>query len=669
VTEKIIKFCDDTIWISYFALATITPLIFSTHNSELFELPKMIFVYFGATIIFFLTAVKFVLQRKIAIPNSLPVIVLVIFLTFQVLSTFFSIDKFTSIFGYPSRLNGGLLSTFAYLTIFAGVLINLSFDKARKLIIAMVLTAFVVSLWGISSNFGKDPSCLVLTGKLTSTCWQKEFNPTLRIFATLGQPNWLASYLVIILPFSIALAINFTQKQPRVFFTVVTLVIFTALVMTTSRAGFLGAAISLGLFLLMQASVWRQTGFKMMKQNLHLLLIMLLGFLLITTIFGTNLISRFGEALTKNQKSTSQSVTGNQQPETSSQQPVVNSAPTESFQIRLIVWQGALKIFQRWPILGSGPETFAYSYYLFRPTSHNQTTEWNFFYNKAHNEFLNYLANSGILGTSAYLAFIIISIITIYRIGKKKSGDAIFFSAAIGAIVGYQITIFFGFSVVTTGLLMFMILAIFIVPAENFQEINLGFLQGKLQKITTVVLAIFGVYVIILVVRIYFADLFFTRAQELDPSTWQSFSAYSNAIGTFPAVNPFYLADYAYENALYVTNTDDPKLAKTLIKNTKISAEKALRVSPNNLIIARKIANAYFLISDDDEESKQEALTVGQRLIKLAPTDPQFYLTFAKIQAGLGQEAEAKKTLMIALSLKPDYQDAQELMTQLTTGN
>ena len=60
---------------------------------------------------------------------------------------------------------------------------------------------------------------------------------------------------------------------------------------------------------------------------------------------------------------------------------------------------------------------------------------------------------------------------------------------------------------------------------------------------------------------------------------------------------------------------------------------------------------------------------MGQKLTQLSPTDPQSYLTLAKIQAGLDQEKEAQKTLETALELKPDYQEAQELLEQLTIDN
>jgi len=662
VSAKISKFIDQAIWFSYLALAIVTPLIFSTKNSELFEVPKMIFVYLAAAIIFFLTLSKFILQGKITVPKNWAIVTFLIFIVIQVLSTLFSIDKFTSIFGYPSRLNGGLLSQFAYFAIFTGAFVNLNSEKSKKLLMAIVTSAFAVTLWGIPAHFGKDPSCLVLTGTLNSSCWQKEFDPTVRIFSTLGQPNWLASYLVLTLPIALAFSLISTQSKIKVSFLAITLVLFTGLIMTTSRAGFLGAAIALGSILLL-------LGFKAIKQNLRLLLLFLLGFILIAVIFGTNLFSRFSEALNK------QPATSNQLPATSYQQPA--TTPTESGTIRIIVWQGALSVFKHWPVLGSGPETFAYSYYLFRPTAHNQTTEWGFFYNKAHNEFLNYLANLGILGTVSYLALIGISVFGLWRFSRKLNSDSILAKAAIGSIFGYQATIFFGFSVVTTQLLMFLIIASFLIPeikpppfysssdseklkvSSRKSSNNIGFF------ISLLTIVIFGLYAITLVGRIYLADLAFAHAER--SSGEQALINYSNAVDIFPATNPFYLANYAYESALYAADTDDPEFTNTLTTQTQALAEKTLSASPNNLITTRKIANAYFLISDYDKEYKQKALGVGQKLTELAPTDPQSYLTFAKIQAGLGQDEEAIKTLETALSLKPDYQEAKELLDQLNS--
>src|SRR3989338_8674689 len=309
VTEKLPKNLDQIIWSIFLILAIATPLIFSTFNTELLEVPKMHFVYALSTLLLFLTIAKFVLLEKILIPKSLVLNLFAVFVAVQIFSAFFSIDKYTSIFGFPSRLNGGLISQFAYLIIFATALINLTKEHVKIIFVTLTISAFAVSLWGIPGHFGKDPSCFVLTGELTSTCWKVDFQPTLRIFSTLGQPNWLASYLVLILP------------------------------------------LSLSLFLLE-------------KKYYRKLTVIAIIFILISFIFSSTLQSRLQNAVSNQQSPNTPPTT--QTAQTQPSQTALETGGTESGQIRLIIWQGALNIVKKWPILGSGPETFVSSYFIYR---------------------------------------------------------------------------------------------------------------------------------------------------------------------------------------------------------------------------------------------------------------------------------------------------------------
>ena len=54
---------------------------------------------------------------------------------------------------------------------------------------------------------------------------------------------------------------------------------------------------------------------------------------------------------------------------------VLELGGTASSEIRKIVWEGAIDIWKHYPLFGSGVETFAYSYYNFRPESHNLVSE------------------------------------------------------------------------------------------------------------------------------------------------------------------------------------------------------------------------------------------------------------------------------------------------------
>ena len=335
--DKLTQLVDKSIFIVFTILAVATPLIFSTFNTELYEVPKMHFVYLIAVVIFFLTIAKFILLGKITIPKNPLFIIFAALVLVQLVSTFFSIDKFTSIFGFPSRLNGGLISQLAYLIIFACALINLNFEKIKKILIAIVISAFAVSFWGIPAHFDKDPSCLVLVGKLTSSCWKQDFNPTLRIFSTLGQPNWLASYLVLILPISITFLLTFKNKESRIFFFISSSFIFWAIILTNSRAGVIGMVILLGVFAIL-------LGKKNLKENLKAILALTIIFTTVALFFGTTLTGRIQEAITSNQPSVA-----NVQPSASSNKPsqtALATEGTESGRIRLIVWQGAIDIFK-----------------------------------------------------------------------------------------------------------------------------------------------------------------------------------------------------------------------------------------------------------------------------------------------------------------------------------
>ena len=94
-------------------------------------------------------------------------------------------------------------------------------------------------------------------------------------------------------------------------------------------------------------------------------------------------------------------------------------------------------------------------------------------------------------------------------------------------------------------------------------------------------------------------------------------------------------------------------------------ALKSHNLAPNNFIILRRIINTYILLNDADNKYKNELSTYKKELISLAPTDPQTYLTSAKIEISLSNKNGALEYLNQALNLKPDYIEAQELLKQL----
>ena len=658
MNPKILQVLNKSIIYIYLAIAVITPLIFTTQTTELYEVPKMFFVYFGAVVIFFLTIIKFLLQKQIEIPKNPIVLAFTIFVLVNLISTFFSIDKFTSIFGYPTRLNGGLLSQFAYLVLLAAAFVNINTQYAQKLLIVISTAALSVSLLGIPGHFDKDPSCLILTGKLTSGCWQEGFEPTQRIFSTLGQPNWLASFLVLSIPLTLFWGLTIQKKVPRLIFLASTTIQFWALIFTASRAGFLGILASSFVFL---ALLGKDNLLKFKK----VLAVCAFVFLSLYLIFGTNLTSRTLEPITiiQNQEQDQELAQPSQPP----------SLPTESAQIRLIVWRGAITIFKHAPILGTGPETFVSSYFMFRPPEHNKTTEWDFFYNKAHNEFLNYLATTGALGFINWIVFLLAIFYQILKAPKKDSpqpDDArVLNAAAAASVAGYLVTIFFGFSTVATQTAFFLIIPAVLISSKKNPAyiIDLKFLKEKYQFPAILLMTLIGLFFLSLVLRITLSDIFAKRAEDLQEiSASKSITTYNSAITTFPVDNSYLSADLANSLAQYAGSAQNQNDEQNILKKADELAKKAHGLSSNNFLVVQKLTKVYILLTNIDPKYQGEALILGEKLTHLAPTYPLSFLTLAKVQIVSDQEPEAIKSLEQALEFKPDYFEASQLLEQLT---
>ena len=127
---------------------------------------------------------------------------------------------------------------------------------------------------------------------------------------------------------------------------------------------------------------------------------------------------------------------------------------SKSSDIRQVVWQGAINVFKQYPVFGSGVETFGYSYYNHRPVAHNYLSEWDFLYNKAHNEFLNFLATTGILGLFSYS--LIILWFAVWTLKHLKKDQTFLLPALLSGFLGLAVSNFFGFAVVPVALFLFL---------------------------------------------------------------------------------------------------------------------------------------------------------------------------------------------------------------------
>mgnify|MGYP005835668793 CR=1 FL=1 len=346
------------------------PLIFFKGTFENFEFPKSIFVY---SVLGFVAFSYFFLLFEIKDTSK---IMLLFAFTFFI-SFLFSSHYHTSIFGYYTRFYGGALSIFIFLGVYLFAKKYFSEKNWHFIFVLIGLSGITPSLYGIFQYFQ-----LFNTEKVT------------RITSTIGQPNWLAAFLAMTLPFLMNIFISESKKALKVFYALCILVLITGIWFTFSISGFISIFFGISYFMLV---------------NLNKIGSQKIWFIIIFSIFA--IIAFLNQGIFKDRVNDvlidlSKSVQIDRIVYAQTQSTALSGyAASDSGAIRKGMWAGTLKLIFATPknfLVGTGPETFAYEFQFYRPTNLNYTSEWNFVINKPHNYYLEIFANTGLLGLIAY---------------------------------------------------------------------------------------------------------------------------------------------------------------------------------------------------------------------------------------------------------------------------
>ncbi len=637
---------DKVIFFSYATLFSLVPLIFLPINFELFEFNKMLLVYLLTVVITGTWLLKMLQQKKLIFNRTPLDIPLLLFLASQILSTIFSIDTHTSIFGYYSRQNGGLLSLISYLLLYWAFVSNIDKEKVFTLLKFALASGVIVSLWGILEHFGVSPSCIILRGEFNASCWVQDVQA--RVFATLGQPNWMAGYLAMLIFPALYFFLTSTSKSLTIRYTLYVIIYYSAFTFTYSRGATLGLIGGLVIFILFNL------------KKIKKIIFILLSFLTINFLFGSA-ITRFQISQFFPADTSKASIQKTIKPNTTQ----LETGGTESGQIRFIVWRGAWDIFKNYPIFGSGVETFGLSYYQFRPAKHNLVSEWDFLYNKAHNEYLNYLATTGIVGFGAYSIIIITFIIFIL---KKLRTNPLLILAILASYISYLIQNFFGFSVVVISLFFYLFPALIFVATDNTKILkinggvfNLIYRRKVYTQVTKGIVTISIVYLLFSTFKFWYADTLFAKgiAYSEAGNPGQAYN-YLTAANFWKPNEPYYQSElgYAAATAALALSTDDATLSASLKDKATSLTNKVLKKNPKNVSFYRTAIRTYFELSGIEASFTQKTLDTLDQTIKLAPTDPKLYYNKGLILQQMDKKEAAQEAFKKAVELKPNYQEA-----------
>lgn len=592
-----------------------------------------------------------------------------------------------------------------------------------KRLLSIILTSgLLVALWGIPSHFGADPTCYVFRGVLDVSCWTDAFKPTIRMFSTLGQPAWLAAYVSVLLPISIALFMQkaFSRRETLSplagIYGVLTILLYLSLLFANTRAGFLGFWIGMVTF---WTILWQQevTGIKrrvlygvfglnmlgiayaVLQSNyiffwfvsiiIYLLFLFCLKriwikafvainmlLLALTFFFSSPLpdVNRYFSPSMFHQKAsnpeTAQSATND-----------TNTGGTESGSIRRIVWKGAIDAWKANALIGTGVETFAFAYYKHRPAEHNLTSEWDYLYNKAHNEYLNYLTTTGILGAGTYIGIIggflfflqkhILQTIKKSEEQLTQNPSLLLTYGLLAGFISILVSNFFGFSVVIINLFLFLIPA-FVFLLNNLLDPNIVYAYPKKpedvryinisQWFGIAVVMIISIYSMISLGRFWQADKAYALGSNLArggdyQGGYLSLQEATMKRRTEPVFKDE-LSGTSAQVALLLFQQQEATTAAEFAQQAVELNNEVLQSHPNNVVFWKSRVRLFYTLSQIDPNYLSYALQAAEQAAKLAPTDAKILYNLGVLYGQTGQSEKAIKILEQTTMLKPDYEDA-----------
>lgn len=616
---------------------------------------------------------------------------LMLFLASQTISTAFSIDSHISFWGYYSRFNGGLLSLATYIFLYYAFVSNfisnknteLSKNISYKMLTVSLLSGAAVGLWGFTSHFGYDLTCLIFRGELNVACWTDAFQPTIRLFSTLGQPNWLAAYFSILIPIALAIGIfktaNYFQEKAlklldfqtyitdkKFLFTVsylfLSLFLFIEVLWTASQSGYLGLLSGLGFFtVLFFIFIFKKSSLKILQ--LKILGSILILFFLASFFLGNPLANRFSFLSIKGFTQSSHQIKEVEKQTETATVPALEGGGSDSGKIRLIVWTGALEVFKRYPVFGSGVETFAYAYYKVKPVEHNLLSEWDYLYNKAHNEYLNYLSTTGLVGLGTYLLFIFWFLF--YAIKKiLKEQDLSIKIIQLGltsSFITILVSNFFGFSVVIINLYMFMIPALFLI-IKNHKTDDVS--EKELTPIKYISLFALGcvcLYFVFYLLKYWTADQEYNLGYNLQKvQEYVQANTHLAAAAKLVPSEPIYKDELASNLATlsYLLYSQDQATQAAIFKEEAITLSNEITEKyPHNLTFYKTRVRLFFTLAQADPIYLSDAIKAVEKAKFLAPTDAKVSYNAGLLYGQKGDLNKAISELHHTLELKPNYRD------------
>ncbi|RLA92942.1 MAG: hypothetical protein DRG25_05415 [Deltaproteobacteria bacterium] len=395
-------------WTGLLFLLFFLPLAFSTSFYRSFETIKSSLLRISI-ILLLLTWIVLPKARDFSSFPSTPIIrAILLFLLSSFISSLLSIAPTLSIFGIYERqvgLIGVLAVTLFFLLLIEGLKIEGNKNSVVKI---MALSGTIVSLYSLLQYFDLDP-----------IAWPKAFGD--RPFSTLGHPDFLGDLLALVIPLSLALCYLEKGWRIRSVWIFSILIQLGGLLVSQTRGAWIAVTVSIATFFLLEPFLYRKKG--VFQKRIIISLVSLFFFFSLAGLFL--LVKpefRFRAASILKIKE----------------------------QTRIYLWRDSFKVIKKYPIFGSGPETFRLSFMPYKGIELAKM-EKNVNYDNPHNNYLYIWATTGTLGLITYLYLLFCSFREgIRNLKENIASNPTLYLGILTSLEAYCIAMLTGFDTITT---------------------------------------------------------------------------------------------------------------------------------------------------------------------------------------------------------------------------
>lgn len=401
-----IKKCDKfQLFLLCYLILNVLYLVVGMYISKINNLNYQIFSY-GLIFFLFINLLifSFIIIKKKYIKNTIDYFILLI-MFFSIISTIFAFRFDYALLGFKNRYEG-LLQILYYLTLF---LITTFLDKKnKKIVINAILLTGLVHLYFAYNQYLYKKSLMTI-----GTVW---FDI---IKGLTTNSNFLGTYFLICLCYSIGNFIKENILYKRIIYLVITLLFIYGLLLTNALSSVVGL-----IFVLIVLFVYC---LKNKKKILYLVVITLL--VILSLFMNNNNSTKILKDLEKTFNQTSSIIKGN----------IDDSYGTN----RIYIWKNTIRIIPKNIIHGVGIDNFYYAFDGKPLVKVGKNTK----YDKAHNEYLQILITEGIFSLLSYLGFYFLIIINVF---KHKNIYMLL------PVIGYLVQAFFNISVIEVAPLFYI---------------------------------------------------------------------------------------------------------------------------------------------------------------------------------------------------------------------